>query len=138
MIGGIFVFLLITNSEVGWLGIKAEMVRKPYRIALGIDHGVIVTDIIGDSPADMGGLKIGDIITRVGDREIYELSDLRPLVRRNPDEVLRFEVLREGEKMAFQIKIGSREEVSDRIREEIKKFIRQLKEEIEKLRDGRV
>lgn len=134
----ILTLLSPASDEIGWLGVKGEEVSKPYRIALGIDHGVIITDLIEDSPAFKAGLLMGDVITDVDKRMIYDMGDLADQVRDNPDKKLRFKILRKGKKEELKIKIGKREKETDQIRGEIKRFIKQLKQEIEKLKDGRI
>ena len=130
--------VLLLFNAIGYLGIKGERVERPYRIALEIDHGLIIIEVFEDSPAERAGLEVGDIVLRVGDREVSGLEDLTEMVRDHPGERLRFKIKRGGKTRDILIEIGEKEEIDDRIREEIRKFIRQLKDEIERLKDGRI
>ena len=45
--------------------------------SLDFNNGIYVVKISADGPALRSGLKVGDIITRIDDREINKMSELR-------------------------------------------------------------
>jgi S1-C subfamily serine protease len=47
-----------------------------------VDHGVAVTEVVANTPADKAGLKVGDVITDVNGKAVRSLDDLRDAVRR--------------------------------------------------------
>ena len=49
-------------------------VRKQYRIAKGV-KGVVITDVLPDSPAARAGLKVGDIIVSINNSPIQSSKD---------------------------------------------------------------
>ena len=57
-----------------WLGASMQSVSAEIAEALGLDRpsGVLVTEVGEGSPADRSGLKVGDLITRVGDAEVAD------------------------------------------------------------------
>lgn len=55
-------------AEFGFLGIATRELTVAQREQFGI--GVVVTQVVENTPADIGGLKFGDIITHVNEREI--------------------------------------------------------------------
>jgi serine protease Do len=67
---------LITNGYVirPYLGASLYTVDQfvAFRYGLAVDKGVLVTDVASGSPADTAGLKPGDIITAINDKEISE------------------------------------------------------------------
>ena len=52
--------------------VNGELARK-----LNLKAGVLVNDVPEDSPAFRAGLRIGDVITAVGDQPVISLSELR-------------------------------------------------------------
>jgi serine protease Do len=67
---------LITNGYVirPYLGASLYTVDQfvAFRYGLAVDKGVLVTDVASGSPADKAGLKPGDVITAVDDKEISD------------------------------------------------------------------
>lgn len=88
------------------LGLVPEDV-KPYRAKeLKIDGGAEVAEIPNDSPAAKAGIKKGDIILRVGTVPVHGQMDLRTsMYRYTPGSSVDVEVLREGKKSTFQVKL---------------------------------
>lgn len=62
------------------------------------------------SPADDGGLEVGDIIIAVDDHEFVAGEDLAVYLRRNysPGDLVIFEVLRSGRKRTVSVVLGER------------------------------
>ena len=56
------------SAEFGFLGIATRELTLAQRQQF--KKGVIVTQVVENTPADTGGLKFGDVITHVNDREI--------------------------------------------------------------------
>jgi serine protease Do len=65
-----------------WLGIGLttvnSMIASFYN--LGVDKGVLVTQVTSGSPADSAGLKAGDVITAVDGKEVASAGDLVQLI----------------------------------------------------------
>lgn len=59
--------------------------------------GALVTEVVEDSPAETAGIKAGDVITRVGERDVKDANALRKAMR-NLDEGgdVKVEVVRNG------------------------------------------
>jgi S1-C subfamily serine protease len=64
----------------GWLGIATQPVRlpPPLQRSLGIeaDAGLVVVNVEPDSPADRGGVLIGDILLALDDRAVSDPGDV--------------------------------------------------------------
>ncbi|MBU2536755.1 MAG: trypsin-like peptidase domain-containing protein [Chloroflexi bacterium] len=71
---------LVTNGYVirPWLGIVLYTVGQfaVARYELGVESGVLITQVVQGSPADKAGLKPGDVITRFADEEIATAEDM--------------------------------------------------------------
>jgi serine protease Do/serine protease DegQ len=79
----------------GHLGASAQDVTAELAQAFGMknQHGALVTQVTGGTPADRAGLKVGDIIVEVNGRKIRRSSDIRT----------RIGMLRLGEEVELQV-----------------------------------
>jgi S1-C subfamily serine protease len=74
---------LLTQGRVrrGYLGVTSQAVRLPEslreRLDLQQEAGLMVVGVEPDSPADKGGLLIGDILLAMGDQPMADAEDLR-------------------------------------------------------------
>ncbi len=71
---------LITSGYVirPWLGVVLYTVDQ-FAIArydLPVESGVLITQVVRDSPADRAGLKPGDVITRFAGKDIATAEDM--------------------------------------------------------------
>ena len=68
------------NREAGYLGIRTAAIElvSPAKKILG--EAVVVSEVDPGSPADRAGLRVGDIITRFGVREVTDDRELQRLV----------------------------------------------------------
>ena len=102
---------LIEHGEVrrGYLGLAVQGLNVDLAEAFGVDfrEGVVVVEVEPDSVADAAGLRSGDIITRIGEREIAKVSDFhsQTAVIFVGDEVT-MELLQEGRPVQMTLLIG--------------------------------
>jgi serine protease Do/serine protease DegQ len=72
---------LVAHGEVrrGHIGATVQGLNPELAQAFGIRRleGVVVTEVEPESPADRAGLRVGDVITRVGERAVREANDYR-------------------------------------------------------------
>ena len=68
------------ETRRGYLGIRTQRVTPDIARAYGLDEarGALVRSVVDDGPASRAGLQRGDLITRIGDREV---EDSRTLFR---------------------------------------------------------
>ncbi|HEX3274676.1 MAG TPA: trypsin-like peptidase domain-containing protein [Gemmatimonadales bacterium] len=64
----------------GWLGIATQPVRLPATLRRGLglesEAGLVVVNVEPESPADRGGVLIGDIVVAVADRAVSDPADV--------------------------------------------------------------
>lgn len=62
----------------GRLGVRVESLNPDLGGYFGVKDGkgVLVIEVLKDTPAERAGLKSGDVITRVGDQAVYDAEDL--------------------------------------------------------------
>ena len=106
---------LITRGRVvrGYLGLQPEDVPVAKRDALRTEGGARVRSVSPDTPADKGGIRAGDVVTRFGARQITSEVDLRDAISATaPGTSVPVTVLRNGEPRTLQVTVGSAPEES--------------------------
>jgi S1-C subfamily serine protease len=86
-----------------FLGIALDMAREGERA------GAAVREVTPDSPAAKAGLQPGDLIVKVGERDVKDPEDLMTeVVRHKPGEALKFHVVRAGQERDVTVTLGER------------------------------
>ena len=67
---------LSNNEPLAWLGIMGENVTEAAAEGYGLPVGIYVTDVEEDSPAFNAGIRRGDIIGKIGDRDSLTMTIL--------------------------------------------------------------
>ncbi len=99
------------REERGWLGVSIDNVPDALAAQLDIEgKGVIVVDVVEDSPADRSGLKVHDIILSVNDDEVKGDTGraVNLIKNRKPGDDIKIVVLREGHKKVLDVELGLR------------------------------
>ena len=96
----------------GRLGVQIQDINEDLGDALGVTggKGVLVTDVIKDTPASRAGMKAGDVITRVGDRTVEDVDGLRQALRGQEGRVS-VTVLRKGARRTIDAELVAEQDV---------------------------
>jgi serine protease Do len=71
------------------------------------DKGARITGITHESGADKAGLKVGDVITKIGDAEIEDADDVSEAVHKHkPGEKIPITILRNGKEQKLTAELG--------------------------------
>jgi serine protease Do len=92
-----------------WLGVYIQEVTPEIAEQFDLTEakGVLVGDVIEDSPAEEAGIKRGDVIVKVNDKEVNSPEELQDKIRSiEIGEKANVEVVRDGKKISFVVKIG--------------------------------
>ncbi|MEA2088146.1 MAG: Do family serine endopeptidase [Candidatus Caldatribacteriota bacterium] len=93
-----------------WLGVYIQEVTPEIAKQFNLPEdakGVLVGDVVKDSPAEKSGIKRGDIIIKVNDEEVNSPGELQDKIRDiNIGEKANIEVIRDGKSIRFIVKIG--------------------------------
>ena len=92
-----------------WLGLKGQAVTSDIARSLGLDRpqGVLVSEVYPDGPAEQAGLRLGDIVQAIDDREVFNERGLRFLAATyGPGDEVRLNVLRKGEVRRIDITLA--------------------------------
>src|SRR5690606_6740808 len=74
-------------------------------------NGVLAMNIMSDSPAEVGGMRQGDVIVKFNGNEVKEYPDLYALLSETePGDQVVLSVMRHGELIELEIEMGDRSE----------------------------
>jgi serine protease Do len=93
----------------GWLGVMIQEIDRDLAEAMDLESvkGVLVSDVVEDSPAKKGGLKRGDVILKFNDEDVESTGQLRNMVAiLGPDAQVNLVVLRDDEKETIRLTLG--------------------------------
>ncbi|MBU2501669.1 PDZ domain-containing protein [bacterium] len=96
-------------EDRGFLGIHMEDLSPQLGDYFGVKdgEGVLLTEVVAESPAEKAGLKAGDVIVKIGDERIASTSDLHEaMAGTEPDQELEVAVKREGKDKSFKVTLG--------------------------------
>lgn len=94
----------------GWLGVVIQEVNKDLAESFGLKQakGALVAQLVPGSPAELGGLQSGDIITAFNGQEINLSSDLPHRVGRiKPGSKAKLNIVRNGKAKTIRLEIGA-------------------------------
>lgn len=103
---------LIKNGKVvrGWLGVYIQEVTSDIAESLKLSksQGVLITDIIKETPAYGSGMQVGDIIVSIDKKEITDMYSLRKIIAaKKPGTKIKVRVFRKGKYLNYTITIGT-------------------------------
>jgi len=93
----------------GYLGISLAPVDAAAAEAMGMEkpRGVLVNDIIPDTPAESAGLKPMDIILGINDQDVNRPNQIQSIIaRRHPGDKVRLSVLRDRNNLTLDVTLG--------------------------------
>ena len=93
---------LISLGDVkgAWLGISFQEISENLSLKLDLNDtkGVMVTQILKNSPAEIAGLKKQDVITKIDGEKVNGTSDLRNIIfHKYPGTEINLTIIRKGE-----------------------------------------
>ncbi|MDC1100353.1 RIP metalloprotease RseP [Gammaproteobacteria bacterium] len=84
------------SNPVAYLGLELDYKMKP-----------IIGSLVPSGPAEISGIKEGDLVSKIGNTNISYASDIRNVVSKMPNETILVDVMRDGNLIQFPLKIGS-------------------------------
>jgi serine protease Do len=113
----------LESTAKAWLGVAGKPINPALAAQMSIPHGVTVELVDGNGSAAKFGIKKFDVITKIGDREIKEMNDLRAVIRdAEVDQILDVELFSAGEKVSKKVKLDARPEYLPKYRPEPEKL----------------
>jgi serine protease DegQ len=104
---------IVKDGQVtrGWIGVEPNELSPELAETFGVKatEGVIITGVLQNGPAAQAGIRPGDVITRVADKPITNVSELLSSVAAlKPGTASKFGVLRRNEKVELDVTPGMR------------------------------
>lgn len=102
---------LLDDGEVqrGYLGVQIRDLQSDDVDVFKLDdrYGSLVSTVVGGSPADRGGVQVGDIVVGVNGEAVENTARLRNIVGGvKPGTTVPVEVIRDGRRMTLQVTLG--------------------------------
>jgi serine protease DegQ len=95
----------------GWIGTGVQELTPELAesFKLGNTEGVLITDVIRNSPAEQAGIKTGDILIAIDDKAVKGWSNMLETVSNiTPGKVIAVKLMRDGVVVRLQVKVGKR------------------------------
>jgi len=85
-----------------WVGISLEELSEVAKAQLGITDGVVIQDVVPDSPAAKAGIQKFDIVTKIGDQSVKAPEEVPEVLGKSKGE-LTFSVVRSGKPQVIKV-----------------------------------
>lgn len=100
-------YVLRPYLGINWLPIAPPLAE---RYSLPVKWGVYISELNRNSPAYKAGLKVGDILTQIGDEEIGERTPfINILLKHKPDERIKVKYYRNNDEKITTVVLGRTE-----------------------------
>jgi Do/DeqQ family serine protease len=104
---------LVRDGEVarGWLGVEQRDLTPEFieSFKLPVRQGALITGVLQGGPASQGGLKPGDVVTRIGDSPVTNTTQLLAAVAAlKPKSTAMVTVQRGAQTLTLPITVGQR------------------------------
>ena len=99
------------TSRGPWIGVFTQAVDKELNEAfdLGETAGVVIVDVVDDSPADEAGFRRRDVVVRFNGKEVDGTADLDEYVdETRPGDTVAVVVVRKGTEKTLTLEVGRR------------------------------
>ena len=104
---------IAVNGSVtrGWIGIEAQDITPELAesFKLGQARGSLIAGVLNNSPADLAGLKAGDVLLAINDKEVFDSSGMLNLIALlKPNEKAVLKIARAEKEMNINVVVGKR------------------------------
>jgi serine protease Do len=126
------------GEQWGWLGVRIrdlteqEMEEIAKKLGVREGYGVLIAQVMRETPAEAAGLRDGDLVVAIDGRPIVETRALQRLVGATvAGREIALVVLRERSRQALRVRVGRMppEIVADRVAYEFGFFVRDVAED---------
>lgn len=98
-----------SNEKGGYLGVDGKTLQGQLKDYFKVKQGVLIENVVKDSPAEKAGLKAGDVIVKIERRDVADFEDLvRILNFYNPDEKIQLDFVRRGDKKSVKVQLAKK------------------------------
>ncbi|HSX25469.1 MAG TPA: Do family serine endopeptidase [Chlamydiales bacterium] len=106
---------IVNNGIVkrAYLGILLQPMDKELSDAMGLEkqEGILISDVVKDSPAAKAGLLQGDVVLQYNDKPVKNVAKFRnDIALMNPNTPIKLKILRNSKPMTLSVTLGSQSE----------------------------
>ncbi len=97
--------------ERGFLGVASGILNEDLALSLGLpkNRGAFVSEVVGDSAAEKAGVKAGDVIVKVDNKDVTQEQPLTFIVaNKKPGARVPIELIRDGKRIKVTAQLGER------------------------------
>ena len=101
----------------GWIGVEVQDITPELAesFKLPTSNGTIIAGVLRGGPADRAGVKPGDILTAINDKQVTDSSGmLNQISSLEPGQPATLKLLRNKTEMAIQVSVGKRPKMNQR------------------------
>jgi membrane-associated protease RseP (regulator of RpoE activity) len=85
-----------------YIGIALGELPEVAKRQLHLEHGLVVDDVLPDSPAAKAEFKPQDVLIRVGEQKLEQPADILKAVNESKDKEMRIVLFRDGKEMTLR------------------------------------
>jgi C-terminal processing protease CtpA/Prc len=110
----------IGTMKRGYFGVRIKSLTPDLKEHYKNKDGLLVADVVPDSPAKKAGVEEGDILTEFDGKKISDPGDFRKQVAEaQPGKKVKLKVLREGKEKTLTAEVGAMPTRSSSLRAEV-------------------
>lgn len=104
--------------SMGIKGVDVANVKAYLGVELSVEDGVYVIEVNSDTPANNAGIKTGDVIISIDDRDITSMSDLnKVLYKYRKGDTAKVKIFREGKETTLTVNFSKQVSTKNNIEE---------------------
>ena len=99
------------NVTRGWIGIEAQDITPELAesFKLSKPQGSLIAGVLRDSPADIAGLKAGDVLLAINDKEVLDSSGMLNIIAAlKPNDKAELKIARAAKEITVNVAVGKR------------------------------
>src|SRR6056297_979026 len=94
----------IEEVYIGITGVDLETYEERLNVDLSPEYGVVIVEVVKDSPAEEAGIKAGDIIQNIDGYRIENMNNIiRKLYEYNKGDTVEIEIIRDSEEIDIEL-----------------------------------
>ncbi|KST67332.1 HhoA/HhoB/HtrA family serine endopeptidase [Mastigocoleus testarum] len=87
---------------------KKKRINKEQKLNINQDYGVVIERVLSDSPAEIGGLRPGDLIVKINNKSIKTTAQVQKIVESSAvGNTLEIQVDRNGKLQTLKVQLGT-------------------------------
>jgi len=95
----------------GWVGIEAQDITPELAESFKLSQarGSLIAGVLRNSPADLAGIKAGDVLLAINDKEVVDSSNMLNLIAAlKPNDKAMLKISRAEKEMKINVTVGKR------------------------------